>query len=504
MTDLESSAGPEGGDALKRRLVAVVFADVANFSQMMSQDEVSTTISVKDRLRLFPKTVVRFGGELREFAGDSAFLMFESAVDAVKFSVEMLKILEDMNASLPEGKKVHFRFGVNVGEILIREDEIAGEVINIAARIESFAEPARICISGEVYDHVSNKLGYGYEYLGAQEFKNIGRPIDVFQVHDNPTSAAMTPGLRRDQRSAGFYNQPASDLSIVVLPFGFQGSDSNDRWFADGLTEDVTTNLSRFHQFFVIARGSAYMYGDRPTSPGDAARELGVRYAVSGSVRKAGNRIRISLQLLDALHDRIIWGEQYNRDVEDLFDLQDEITQIIVSATAAHIEAIERERLRLSPPANLQAYGFVLQGQQHIFRYTRGEVSSARSLYDNALQSDPRYARAHAMKSRTFNLDWRYDWAEQPERALEDALSLAQSAIEFDGLDARGFGELGFAHLYRKEHDAAINAYQRALKLNPNDADLMSDMGDALAHSGRSDEAVELLLKAMRLNPFYP
>ena len=504
MTSVQNT--PDQQEDLKRRLVAVVFADVANFSKMMARDEVRTTIGVKDRLRLFPQHVVRFRGELREFAGDSAFLMFDSAVDAVKFAVEMLKILEALNEGMDEADRIHFRFGINLGEILIRDDEIAGEVINIAARIESFADPARICISGSVYEHVASKLGYGYEYLGAQEFKNIGRPIDVFQVHENPTSAAMTPGLRRDMQTLISQPdpEPTKDLSIVVLPFAFQGSDPRDRWFADGLTEDVTTNLSRFHQFFVIARGSAYLMGERPTSPNAAARELGVRYAVTGSVRKAGNRIRIALQLLDASQDRLIWGDQYNRDVEDLFDLQDEITQTIVSATAAKIEATERERLRLSPPANLQAYGFVLQGQRHIVRYTQGEVRSARDLYEHALKNDPAYARALAAKSRTFNLEWRYDWTDQGDQALEDALTLAQSAIANDAIDARGFGELGFAHLYRKEHDAAISAYERALGLNPNDADLMSDMGDALAHSGRSDEAVELLLKAMRLNPFYP
>lgn len=492
-------------EALRRRLVAVVFADVKSFSAMMAANEERTTIAVKDRLKLFSKNVGRFGGRVHDFAGDSAFLVFESGVDAVKFAFEMLDILEAENEGVEEDAQVWFRFGINLGEVLIRGEEIAGEVINIAARIESFADPGRICISGAVYDHVSTKLSYGYEYLGAQEFKNIGKRVDVFQLHKDPTSAAMTPGLRRDLPSVtGYRGEPVSDLSIVVLPFGFQGSDPNDSWFAEGLTEDVTTSLSRFHQFFVIARGSAYLYGERPTSPKEAARELGVRYAVSGSVRKAGSRIRITLQLLDAAQDRMIWGEQYNRELEDLFDLQDEITQIIVSATASQIEASERDRLKLVPPANLRAYGYVLQGQRHIFRYTRPEVRSARDLYNFALESDPRYARAHAAKSRTFNLDWRYDWAENPETALEDALVLARLAIDLDELDARGFGELGFAHLYRKEHEAAINAYGRALKLNPNDADLMSDMGDALAHSGRSEEAIELLLKAMRLNPFYP
>ncbi|MEM8840166.1 MAG: tetratricopeptide repeat protein [Pseudomonadota bacterium] len=492
-------------ETLRRRLVAIVFADVANFSSMMHEDEVRTTIGVKDRLKLFASTVGNFGGEVRDFAGDSAFMVFESGVDAVNFAVEMQKILEAENEGLDDEAKIIFRFGVNLGEILLRGDEIAGESINIAARIESFAAPGRICISGEVYDHVSSKLKFGYEYLGAHEFKNIGKEIDVFQVHENPTSAAMTPGLRRNLPSAAKQeNEPVSDQSIVVLPFGFQGSDMGDQWFADGLSEDVTTSLSRFNEFFVIARGSAQLFGEKSISPTQAARELGVRYAVYGSVRKAGSRMRITLQLMDALQDRTIWGEQYNRDIEDLFDLQDEITQIIVTATAAQIEASERARLKLVPPSNLKAYGYVLRGQRHVLRYTRGDVRVARTLYDSALESDTRYARAHAAKSRTYNLDWRYDWADRPEIALDDALDLARSAIELDSSDARGFGELGFAHLYRKENEAAINAYERALKLNPNDADLMSDMADALAHSGRSEEAIELLLKAMRLNPYYP
>ncbi len=495
----------EAGSWLKRRLVAIAFADVANFSAMMSVEEVATTLAVKKRLDLMRRKIGEFSGEIKGSAGDNAFMIFDSAVDAVTFAVEMQKLFAAENKGLPEDEQILFRFGINLGEVLIKDDEITGESVNIAARIEAFARPGNICISGAAYEHVSNKLQYGYEYLGGQEFKNIGKTVEVFQVHENPTSAAMTPGLRRSAPApVAARDQAVADQSIVVLPFAFQGSDQSDSWFADGLTEDVTTSLSRFHEFFVIARGSAYIYADRSKSPKQAAQELGVRYAVDGTVRKSGSRIRITLQLLDALQDRTIWGEQYNRNIEDLFDLQDEITQVIVSATAAQIEASERERTRLLPPANLAAYGFVLQGQRHIFRYTRGEVREARKFYDYALQSDARYARAHAAKSRTYNLDWRYDWAEKPETALDDALNLAQQAIDLDKSDARGFGELGFAHLYRKEHGPAINAYDRALTLNPNDADLMSDMADALAHSGRSEEAVEMLQKAMRLNPFYP
>ncbi len=489
----------------KRRLVAIVFADVANFSKMMSIDEEGTADAVRERLDVFRTEISAYSGELKGSAGDNAFMIFESAVDAVTFAVKMQNICSEMNNTLQAEDQIWFRFGINLGEVLVHGDQISGESINIAARIEAFSNPGRICISGTAYDHVSNNLEYGYEYLGGQDFKNIGKTIDVFQVHENPTAAAMTPGLRRDiDKSVNYREKAISSQSIVVLPFEFQGSNDEDQWFAEGLTEDVTTSLSRFHQFFVISRDSAYMYRDRAKAPKYVAIELGVKYVVVGSVRKAGSRLRITIQLQDAQQDRTIWGEQYDRNVEDLFDLQDEITQVIVSATAAQIEVTEREQMRLLPPANLMAYGSVLKGERYLARYTQKDVQNARDLFASALKSDESYSRAYAAKSRTFNLDWRYDWSENPATALDEALIFARHAIDLDASDARGFGELGFAHLYRKEHGSAISAYERALKLNPNDANVMSDMADAFAHSGRSDEAIDLLQKAMRLNPFYP
>jgi len=493
------------GARKKRRLVAIVFADVANFSRMMSVDEEGTSDAVRERLNIFRSEITAFSGEFKGSAGDNAFMIFESAVDAVVFAVKMQSICSEKNNGLPADAQIWFRFGINLGEVLVQGDDISGESINIAARVEAFSNPGRICISGATYDHVSNNLEYGYEYLGGQDFKNIGKTIDVFQVHENPTSAAMTPGLRRDiKKSVENRESAVSSQSIVVLPFGFQGSNVDDRWFAEGLTEDVTTSLSRFHQFFVISRDSANMYRDRAKVPKQVASELGVRYVVEGSVRKAGSRLRITIQLLDAQLNRTIWGEQYNRKIEDLFDLQDEITQVIVSATAAQIEVTEQERTRLLPPANLLAYGSVLKGERYLARYTQQDVQNARALFESALRSDSSYSRAYAASSRTSNLVWRYDWSEDTSTSLDEALEFARRAIEMDASDARGFGELGFAHLYRKEHDAAINAYERALKLNPNDANVMSDMADAFAHSGRSEEAIDLLQKAMRLNPFYP
>jgi TolB-like protein/Flp pilus assembly protein TadD len=468
----------------------------------MGDDELGTWQTAKPAIRDLNELAQQHHGRVLQVRGDGLFLLFDSAVDAVRFGVQLQRQMRTLNEALSGDRQLWFRVGINLGEILVDEQEVSGDSINIAARIESVARPGHVCISASVYEQVRNKLTFGYEYLGAQYLKNVKEPVEVFQVHEDPASAKMTAGLRRPSRNA--IQQQAKDLSVVVLPFRFQGSDQSESWFADGLTEDITTNLSRFHEFFVISRMSAYAFAARMRSPGDAVRELGVRYVVTGSVRKAGRHIRITIELLDAERGRNIWGEHYDRSLEDIFDVQDEITKLIVSATAVQIEASERERIRQLPPTDLRAYGYVLQGQQHIFRYTRHENQEARLLYEAALQVDPRYARALAAKSRTLNIDWRYNWTELRDQALELALELALGAVAADPTDARGFGELGFAHLYRKEHDAAISAYERALVLNPNDADLMSDMADALAHCHRSEEAIALLKNAMRLNPFYP
>ena len=489
---------------IKRRLGAILFADVVEYSRMMGEDEVGTRSAVVARAHLFQRFSGEFSGEVVQMTGDGLFLLFDSAVDAVAFAVKIQKRMEADNRDLPESRQIRFRIGINLGEIIFDDNGPTGDSVNIAARLEPLARPGQICISASVYEQVRTRLTFGYEYLGEQTLKNIAEPVDVFQVHEDATSAIMTTGRRRMLPGYVESVTEAETISIVVLPFQFRGSDESESWFADGLTEDITTSLSRFHHFSVISRASAFVVASREIAPSDAARQLGVRYSVFGSVRKSGPRIRIAIQLQDAISDRLIWGEQYDRVIDDIFDLQDEITQTIVAATAVQIEAFERERLRLLPPANMLAYGYVLQGQQHIFRYTRNEVSQARALYDQALQSDPGYARAMAAKSRTHNLDWRYDWSDDPDHALDVALDLAMKAIDIDRADARAFGELGYAHLYRKEHDAAIAAYRRALSLNPNDADLMSDMADALAHSGESEQALELLQKAMRLNPYYP
>jgi TolB-like protein/class 3 adenylate cyclase/tetratricopeptide (TPR) repeat protein len=492
---------PDQTEGPRRRLGAALFADIVNFASMMGRDELGTHAAVTARLRLLGQMATQYRGEVVQRLGDGLFVLFDSAVDCVCFALQAQKAMHSENAGLPPDCHLIFRMGIHCGEILFDEEGVGGETINIAARIEPLAPPGSIAITATVHEQVRNRIPCGFEYLGPRDLKHISEPVDLFVLREDSEPAAMTPAWRslRPERIG-----PARDHSVVVLPFKFEGRPASESWLANGLTEDITTNLSRFHNLFVIARSSAFVYREREISPLDAGHLFGVRYVICGTMRRLGKRIRITIQLIDAIRDRTIWGEHYLRDLDDIFEIQDEITGIVVSATAVQIEASERERLRSVPPSDLRAYGFVLRGQQHSFQYCREENLIARQLYDAALQVDPLYARALAAKSRTLNLDWRYNWVDDTDGILDEALSLALSATRFDETDARGYGELGYVHLYRKEHDASISAYRRALLLNPNDADLMSDMADALAHSGHSEEAIVLLEKAMQLNPFFP
>lgn len=493
--------GLEKEEGIRRRLGAIVFADVVGYTRMMGDNETVTYLALEQTIARLEASCREADGELIEVRGDGILALFESVTGAVTFAVQMQKTLADEQQEAPEEQRILFRVGINVGEIIADHRGIHGDSVNIAARLQALAEPGRVLISGAVYEHIRNKLPFGFEYLGPRELKNVREPVPVYCVRAEREGVVMAPSVRMD--IAEGRRLRSEGPSVAVLPFEPLGGEDSDNWFADGITEDITLNLSKFKNLFVIARNSSFLYKSRTVRPQEAARELGVRYVTRGSIRRAGTRMRLTIELMDADSERTIWGEHYDRDLEDVFAVQDEMTEIIVAAAAVHIEANERLRAR-QQTSDLAAYGYVLQGQQHIFQYTRRDNSRAKELYQKALDSDQRYARANAALSRTLNLDYLYSWTDEPEGVLDKALSYAQEAVELDPTDARGFGELGFVHLYRKAHDTSLNAYKRALSLNPNDADLLSDFADALAHAGSSEEAIRQLERAMRLNPYYP
>lgn len=490
------------GTSIRQKLGAVVFADVVGYSRLMSKNEIDTYNTLKTLLSKLEQICPQYQGKVVEVRGDGILALFETATSAVEYSIELHRIAGQHNQDRPEDEQIKFRAGVHLGEVLLDERGVHGDNVNIAARLQEIAEPERVYVSSAVYEQIRNRLRYGYEFLGAKQLKNILSPVPTYCVRSEVEGATMAATLRPEMQME-VLERPDMP-SVAVLPFASQANDEDDSWVAEGLTDDIIMNLSKFKNLFIIARNSSFFFKTQTMSPQEAARRLNVRYIARGSVRRSASRIRITAELIDASTERTIWGERFDRKLDDVFDILDEVTECIVAATAVMIESHEKQRMVQAVPSDLQAYGSVLQGQHHIFKYTRNDNRKAQNCYESALERDGGYARAAAALSRTLNLDWRYSWTEDPNSALDKALSLAQRAVELDPTDARGFGELGYVQLYRKEHDAALETYKRALTLNPNDADMHSDYADALAHSGDNENAIRHLQQAMRLNPYFP
>lgn len=496
-----------GKIANRRELKSILFADVAGYTRLMHEDEQSTHERISGLVGMFGKECGEFGGEILEVRGDGVFAVFSSAADSVRFADKIQDVVEARNQKYAEDRKIRFRIGIHLGDVVRDEKFHYGDSVNIAARIEGLADTGGICISSAVYQQVRNSVKFGYENLGPQRLKNIEEAIEVFRITKD-TNTAMRIASPRDTPVRASTQQETEDSmvrpSVAVLPFKNINGDPDFDYFSDGITEDIISNLSRFHNLFVISRSSSFIYKGKSVSSGQIGRELGVRYITDGSVRTAGNRVRISVQLVDTSKDQTLWTEQYDRNLDDIFEIQDEVSAIICNATSVKISAEETLRLKRLLPNSVEAYDSVLKGQQRVFRYTKEDMRQARKLYEAAVNLDPRYSRALASIAQTLNFEWLFSWADESEDTLAHALSIAKEAVAIDESDARGYAGVGFVSLYQKNHDDSINAYQRALKLNPNDADVMADLGDTYAHAGRAGDAVELLKKAMHLNPFYP
>ena len=488
----------------KRRLGAVLFADVAGYSRLMGVNELDTHNAVMERIQRFRAQAPAHNGEILNITGDGVLAFFESITSAVRFAMDVQQSIETENEGLEADERISFRIGINLGDVIEEDGNVYGESVNIAARLEGLAQPGGICVTRAVYDEIKNRLPLGFDYLGYRSLKNISNEVEVYGLHDATSTGLRAPTKRSEPTLESVEKGLPTLPSVAVLPFKFIGENPTQEFLADGITEDIITNLSRFRSLFVIARGSAFFYKNQSPSVPEVSKDLGVQYLVQGSVRPGGKRLRISVFLVDALEGQTVWAETYDRLFDDVFEVQDEISQAAVSAMAVQIESAEQRRMRQFMPTDLEAYGLLLQGQQRLYRYRPEDNATARSLYEAALESDPGYARAMAAVSRTHNLDWFYSWSQAPSVGLDRALELAQNAISLDPSDARGHAELGYVRLYRKEHDLSISSYEKARDLNPNDADIMVDMADTLAHAGRSEESVPLFEKAVRLNPFYP
>ena len=488
--------GPE------RRLAAVVAADMVGYSRLMEVDEAGTLARLKaHRIELIDPAIAKNRGRIIKTTGDGMLVEFQSVVDAVVCAVEIQRRMARRNADVAPARQIQFRIGINLGDVIVDEDDIFGDGVNIAARLEALAEPGGICVSAAVCDQAGCRLeDIVFEDLGDQQVKNIARPIRVFRLRLEQNTG-VAPEVAKHAAAAP---TSAKKPSIAVLPLANMSGDSEQEFFADGLTEDIITELSRFHDLFVISRNSTFVYKGKAVKVQEVAREFGVDYVLEGSVRKAGGRIRVTVQLIDAETDRHIWAERYDRDLEDIFAIQDEITRAIVATLQGRVEAATQERAKRKPTDNMIAYECVLAAKVLHHRSTRADNEQAQHLLERALALDPNYAHAHAWKACVLGQTWVYDWCTDRDATFQQVAAELEVSLALDDNDSDVHRILAAVNLNRDDHEKAAYHQERALTLNPNYDLVVVQQGELLTWLGRPEEGIDWIKKAMRLNPYHP
>jgi adenylate cyclase len=484
---------------MERKLTAILSADVKGYSRLMGEDEEATIRTLTAYREVMSTRIQQQRGRVVDSPGDNLLAEFASVVDAVRCAVEIQQELKAQNADLPAQRKMEFRIGINLGDVVVEGERLYGDGVNIAARLEGLAEPGGICISGTVHDHIESKLALGCEYIGEQVVKNIAKPVRVYRVQLQ-SRPVPRPTLSGEQPA----RLPLPDKpSLAVLPFTNLSSDPEQEYFSDGITEDLITDLSRLSGLFVIARHSTFTYKEKAVKVQEVSRELGVRYVLEGSVRKAGERVRITAQLVEAPTGHHLWAERYDRPLQDIFALQDEIVQKIVTTLRLQLSLWEQGHLVRKRTANLEAYDYYLRGVEYFYHSMKETNAQARQLFEQALALDPQYAEAYARLGTTYARGWILQW-DPSLQTLERAFELVQKAVALDDSLPLAHGVLSSVLVWKKQHDQAIAAAERAIALDPNDAEGYARLGEILNLAGRPEEAIVMVEKAMRLNPRSP
>jgi adenylate cyclase len=562
---------------IERKLAAMLSADVTAYSRLMGEDEEATLHTLTSHRKQMDALIAQHRGRIVGTAGDSVLAEFASVVDAVQCAVVIQITLQAENAQLPPERRMEFRMGINLGDVMVEGEQIYGDGVNVAARVQALADPGGVFISGTVHEQIENKLSLHYEDLGEQEVKNIAKPVRVWRVVMDEAAAALAeqvvlqqaqaerveaesavgaeqalPKRRRVGRGVFVFvlvsvfvlggsvavryllpsipntqhptptpspsphtlhptpytqSEPALPLpdkpSLLVLPLKNMSSDPEQEYFSDGLTEELTASLSRLSGLFVISRNSAFFYKGKAVKMPDLSKELGVKYVLEGSVRKDGDQVRIIMQLIDAPTDHYLWSERYDRPLKDIFALQDEIVQQIVTTLKLQLTLWEQGILVRKTTGNLEAYDYYLRGMADFLRLTKEANTQAQQMLEKALALDPNYAQAYASLSTVYWLRRWYQWSPDPQN-LERAFELARKAVELDDAQPTAHWTLGYVYLMKRQHEQAIAEAERTIALDPNNANAYVQLGDLLVFVGRAQETIGLVEKAMRLNPHYP
>ena len=474
-----------------RRLAAILAADIAGYSALMGSDEARTVSDLKGHQAVVLPMVGEFGGRVIDTAGDGLLAEFPSVLNAVECAVAIQRKMVERNAAIEPERHMEFRIGINLGDVIYDNDQIFGDGVNVAARLEEIAEPGGICVSGKVHDEIRARIGLDYEDLGAKQLKNIAEPVRVY-------------GIRLDRAPKRTVLALPDKPSIAVLPFQNMSGDPEQEFFSDGMTEDLITDLSKVSGLFVIARNSSFSYKGRSVKVQEIGRDLGVRFVLEGSVRKAGNRVRITAQLIDAGSGGHLWAERFDRDLTDIFSTQDEVVAKIVGTLAVTLTRGEEQRLHRRDTVNLEAYESWLRARGLLARGTRESTAQARAMHRRAIEIDQNFAAPHAGLALVAISDYASGWALDPAQALDEAERWARRAVELNDQEPVSHMALGAVLLWRRDHEGALAESRRMMALDPNFAQGYAATGLALTYSGRAAEALEPIAMAMRLDPHYP
>jgi adenylate cyclase len=479
-------------ERVQRRLAAILAADIAGYSRLMGSDEEGTLARVMAVRRsvLDPK-VEGHQGRIVKTTGDGFLVEFASVVDALRCAVEIQQEMARSNADLPPDRAIELRIGINVGDVIIAGDDIYGDGVNIAARLEGLAEPGGLCVSARVQEDARGKLDLAFEDLGEHDLKNIAWPVRVYRVRLDRQPSTARPALALPDRP-----------SIAVLPFQNMSGDPGQEYFADGMVEDIITALSRMRWLFVIARNSSFAYKGRSVDAKQVGRELGVRYLLEGSVRKAGNRVRITGQLIDASTGAHLWADHFDGELEDIFDLQDRVTGSVVAAIAPRLEQAEIDRASRKPTESLDAYDYYLRGMSAFHKWTREANNEALAMFYKAIDLDPGYAVAYAMAARSYSQRKSSNWVTDRPREIAETARLGRRAAELGRDDALALCSAGTALVVVVgDFEGGGACAERALALNPNLAWVWLTAALLKAFSGEPEAAIERATRAMRLSP---
>ena len=486
-------------DSLPRKLSAILYADVAGYSRLTGADEEGTHRRLRSCLSAANECVERYDGRVCHYAGDALLVDFSSAVSALNCAVDMQQKFAQCNADSLSPMVLAFRIGLNLGEVIIDGEEIYGDSVNVAARLESIAEPGGICISRKVWEEVKGRVEYQFEDKGDHSVKNINEPINVLQVvmdgssieyPGNQTKLAQSPVVAKS--------------SIAILPLTNMSKDSEQEYFADGLTEDIITGLSQFRSINVIARNSTFIYKGKSVKVREVGQELGVEYIVEGSVRRAGDRVRVTVQLINVRDYSHIWAQKYDRMFNDIFEVQDEVTRSILAAIPEHVEAADLKKGKRKSTAQMAAYDYFLKGRELHHKFSEKECQEGIVCLEKAVELDPNYAQAWAWLGCIVGQAWTRGYLPDPQSLWERCVSAARRGLELDEEDSECHRLMSEIYLLQNKFDEAEHHNERGLSLNPNNPRLVVQRGYLLVYTSRPKEGIEWIEKVIQLDPMHP